>query len=58
MNRDDAAIRMELPGTVVPAGRTVLAVTGLAGARWHPVAERLDGRLRGPPSPPCVPRTH
>jgi ATPase subunit of ABC transporter with duplicated ATPase domains len=34
--RDDAAIRVALPATAVPAGRTVLTVTGLAGARWHP----------------------
>ena len=36
--RDDAKIRVELPGTAVPAGRTVLTVTGLAGARWHPAS--------------------
>jgi ATPase subunit of ABC transporter with duplicated ATPase domains len=36
--RDDATIRVELPGTAVPAGRTVLTVTGLAGGRWHPAA--------------------
>jgi len=36
--RDDAEIRVELPATAVPAGRTVLTVTGLAGARWHPAA--------------------
>jgi ATPase subunit of ABC transporter with duplicated ATPase domains len=34
--RDDAEIRVELPATAVPAGRTVLTVTGLADARWHP----------------------
>jgi ATPase subunit of ABC transporter with duplicated ATPase domains len=34
--RDDAEIRVTLPGTAVPAGRTVLTVTGLAGAAWHP----------------------
>jgi ATPase subunit of ABC transporter with duplicated ATPase domains len=33
--RDDAEIRIALPGTAVPAGRTVLTVTGLDGA-WHP----------------------
>ncbi|HEX6449345.1 MAG TPA: ABC-F family ATP-binding cassette domain-containing protein [Trebonia sp.] len=33
--RDDAEIRVELPGTAVPAGRTVLTATGLAGP-WHP----------------------
>ena len=36
--RDDAEIRVELPGTAVPAGRTVLTVTGLTGADWHPAA--------------------
>ena len=36
--RDDAEIRVELPATAVPAGRTVLTVTGLAGAHWHPAA--------------------
>jgi ATPase subunit of ABC transporter with duplicated ATPase domains len=35
--RDDAGIRVDLPATAVPAGRTVLTVTGLA-ARWHPAA--------------------
>jgi ATPase subunit of ABC transporter with duplicated ATPase domains len=33
--RDDAEIRIDLPGTAVPAGRTLLTVTGLDGA-WHP----------------------
>jgi ATPase subunit of ABC transporter with duplicated ATPase domains len=33
--RDDAEIRVDLPGTAVPAGRTVLTVTGLDGP-WHP----------------------
>ena len=36
--RDDAEIRVELPGTAVPAGRIVLTVTGLAGAHWHPAS--------------------
>ncbi|HEX5296384.1 MAG TPA: ATP-binding cassette domain-containing protein [Streptosporangiaceae bacterium] len=36
--RDDAEIRVDLPATAVPAGRTVLTVTGLGGARWHPAA--------------------
>ncbi len=36
--RDDAEIRVELPGTAVPAGRTVLTLTGLSGSRWHPGA--------------------
>jgi ATPase subunit of ABC transporter with duplicated ATPase domains len=35
--RDDAAIRISLPATAVPAGRTVLEVHGLDGAwaPWH-----------------------
>jgi ATPase subunit of ABC transporter with duplicated ATPase domains len=33
--RDDAEIRIDLPGTAVPAGRTMLTVTGLDGP-WHP----------------------
>jgi ATPase subunit of ABC transporter with duplicated ATPase domains len=33
--RDDDTIRISLPGTAVPAGRTVLSLTGLDGA-WHP----------------------
>jgi ATPase subunit of ABC transporter with duplicated ATPase domains len=36
--RDDAKIRVSLPATAVPAGRTVLTMTGLDGARWHPAA--------------------
>jgi ATPase subunit of ABC transporter with duplicated ATPase domains len=36
--RDDAEIRVDLPGTAVPAGRTVLTVTGLDGAHWHPAS--------------------
>jgi len=36
--RDDAEIRVDLPGTAVPAGRTVLTVTGLDSAHWHPAA--------------------
>ena len=41
--RDDAEIRVELPGTAVPAGRTVLTVTGLAGAHWHPASAAPAG---------------
>ncbi len=35
--RDDASIRISLPGTAVPAGRTVLTVRGLVApwAPWH-----------------------
>ena len=38
--RDDAVIKISLPGTVVPAGRTVLTVQGLDApwAPWHPAA--------------------
>ena len=36
--RDDAEIRVDLPGTAVPAGRTMLTVTGLDGTRWHPAS--------------------
>jgi ATPase subunit of ABC transporter with duplicated ATPase domains len=34
--RDDAEIRIDLPATAVPAGRTVLTLTGLSGPHWHP----------------------
>jgi ATPase subunit of ABC transporter with duplicated ATPase domains len=40
--RDDAEIRVDLPGTAVPVGRTVLSVTGLDGAHWHPAAALAD----------------
>jgi ATPase subunit of ABC transporter with duplicated ATPase domains len=40
--RDDAEIRVELPDTAVPAGRTVLTVTGLAGTHWHPALAPTD----------------
>ena len=39
--RDDAEIRIDLPGTAVPAGRTVLTVTGLTDAHWHPASPAL-----------------
>jgi ATPase subunit of ABC transporter with duplicated ATPase domains len=39
--RDDAEIRVELPGTAVPAGRTVLTVAGLTGS-WHPAVTLAD----------------
>src|SRR5580693_7018821 len=35
--RDDKEIRVDLPATAVPAGRTVLTVTGLTST-WHPAA--------------------
>jgi len=42
--RDDDTIRISLPGTAVPAGRTVLTVRGLDGAwlPWRP-ADESDG---------------
>ena len=46
--RDDAEIRVDLPGTAVPAGRTVLTVTGLDGAHWHPAAALADAARRCP----------
>jgi ATPase subunit of ABC transporter with duplicated ATPase domains len=49
--RDDDMIRIPLPGTAVPAGRTVLSVTGLDGP-WHPVRSVPGGLaeliVRGP----------
>jgi ATPase subunit of ABC transporter with duplicated ATPase domains len=49
--RDDDTIRISLPGTAVPAGRTVLSVTGLDGP-WHPVRSVPGGLaeliVRGP----------
>jgi ATPase subunit of ABC transporter with duplicated ATPase domains len=49
--RDDAEIRVDLPATAVPAGRTVLTVTGLNGAHWHPAAQAPGGQ--GAPSGPA-----
>jgi ATPase subunit of ABC transporter with duplicated ATPase domains len=43
--RDDDLIRVDLPATAVPAGRTVLTMTGVSGAQWHPAV------LAPPPSP-------
>ena len=54
--RDDARIRVELPATAVPAGRTVLTVTGLAGARWHPAAPAAAPEPAAPAvAPPVTP---
>jgi len=36
--RDDAEIRVDLPATAIPAGRTVLTLTGLSAPHWHPAA--------------------
>ena len=51
--RDDAEIRVDLPGTAVPAGRTVLTVTGLDGTRWHPASPTSPAAetLAAPPTP-------
>src|SRR6516164_8110219 len=48
--RDDAEIRVELPGTAVPAGRTVLTVSGLDGAHWHPAAAPADAAPAAAPA--------
>ena len=48
--RDDAEIRVDLPGTAVPAGRTMLTVTGLDGTRWHPASPAAE-TLAAPPTP-------
>jgi ATPase subunit of ABC transporter with duplicated ATPase domains len=52
--RDDAEIRVDLPATAVPAGRTVLTVTGLDGAHWHPAAQ-APGEQAVSPAPDEVP---
>jgi ATPase subunit of ABC transporter with duplicated ATPase domains len=49
--RDDAEIRVELPATAVPAGRTVLTVSGLAEARWHPAAPVAAVPVAAAPQP-------
>jgi ATPase subunit of ABC transporter with duplicated ATPase domains len=48
--RGDAEIRVKLPGTAVPAGRTVLTVTGLVRNAGHgaPPAELAELIVRGP----------
>ena len=48
--RDDAEIRVDLPATAVPAGRTVLTLTGLSGPNWHPAV-----RTPAPPATPAPP---
>jgi ATPase subunit of ABC transporter with duplicated ATPase domains len=52
--RDDAEIRVDLPGTVIPAGRTVLTVTGLAGAHWHPAPPAHKAAPAAPAAPAPV----
>jgi ATPase subunit of ABC transporter with duplicated ATPase domains len=46
--RDDAEIRVDLPATAVPAGRTVLTMTGLASQHWHPAARPGTSHPSGP----------
>jgi ATPase subunit of ABC transporter with duplicated ATPase domains len=52
--RDDTEIRVDLPGTAVPGGRTVLTVAGLDGTRWHP-APPAPGTPATPPTPSTPP---
>ena len=49
--RDDAEIRVDLPATAVPAGRTVLTVTGLGGAHWHPARAATEKSAQPPVLP-------
>jgi ATPase subunit of ABC transporter with duplicated ATPase domains len=53
--RPDAEIRVELPGTAVPAGRTVLTARGLTGTAWRPGDRPApDGMVQhGTPPPPA-----
>jgi ATPase subunit of ABC transporter with duplicated ATPase domains len=44
--RDDDTIRISLPGTAVPAGRTVLTVRGLDGA-WLPWPQAVEADSAG-----------
>jgi ATPase subunit of ABC transporter with duplicated ATPase domains len=45
--RDDAEIRVGLPATAVPAGRTVVNLTGLAAVPWHPASAVAGAGLAG-----------
>jgi ATPase subunit of ABC transporter with duplicated ATPase domains len=53
--RDDAEIRVDLPGTAVPAGRTVLTVTGLSGPHWHPALAAPSHPAARTPTSPATP---
>jgi len=55
--RDDAEIRVDLPDTAVPAGRTVLTMTGLNGAHWHPAAPPPGAHGKPAAQPPGAVRT-
>ena len=48
--RDDTGIRIELPATAVPAGRTILRLTGLADTSWHPAFASRAARLAPVPA--------
>ena len=55
--RDDAEIRVDLPATTVPSGRTVLTLTGLS-TPWHPaggtcVPTSPTPRASNPPTAPA-----
>jgi ATPase subunit of ABC transporter with duplicated ATPase domains len=53
--RDDKEIRVDLPATAVPAGRTVLTVTGLTST-WHPAAASVPApRAAGTPAAASAP---
>ncbi len=49
--RDDAEIRPELPDTAVPAGRTIMNLTGLADTSWHPASAARAVPLAPSPDP-------
>jgi hypothetical protein len=49
--RDDAEIRPELPDTAVPAGRTIMNLTGLADTSWHPASASRAVPLAPSPAP-------
>jgi ATPase subunit of ABC transporter with duplicated ATPase domains len=57
--RPDAEIKVALPGSVVPAGRTVLTARGLTGTAWRPgdrpapaqPVTHMEGGVAGAPDP-------
>jgi ATPase subunit of ABC transporter with duplicated ATPase domains len=53
--RDDTGIRIELPATAVPAGRTVLRLTGLADTSWHPASASRAARVAPVPASETAP---
>ena len=55
--RDDAEIRVDLPGTAVPAGRTILNVTGLSGPHWHPALAAPSHPVARTPTSSATPTT-